>query len=75
MLALLWISVLLFATFPLLGFGRYELQYPKSWCFLKFHFARSGRYDYWEVDAAYSCLYAAVNLLVITITIGNSSLL
>ena len=32
----LWAFVLFFGLLPLLGFGEYVLQYPKTWCFLNF---------------------------------------
>ncbi|KAK3091877.1 hypothetical protein FSP39_023360 [Pinctada imbricata] len=53
-----WIFVFIFCTLPLMGFGSYELQFPKSWCFLNFHKES-------EVDVAYASTFAILNITVI----------
>ncbi|KAL4237160.1 Prostaglandin E receptor 3 (subtype EP3) [Mactra antiquata] len=58
---LLWLSVLLYGLFPLIGFGEFKLQHPGTWCFLDFH-----------TDSTSSKLYAyiyAVTILLLTLII------
>ena len=71
-LASCWVFAMGFAALPLVGFGTYEKQYPDTWCFLKFHFDRETVEEGWEADAVYSCLYAAINLLVIALSICSN---
>lgn len=33
----MWLGVVLYGLLPLLGFGRFEKQYPGTWCYLDFH--------------------------------------
>ncbi|XP_071144869.1 prostaglandin E2 receptor EP3 subtype-like [Mytilus edulis] len=56
----IWITVFVIGIFPLLGFGRYVIQYPCTWCFLDFH-------SYDPVSSAYGYFYSSVNLTVIIV--------
>ncbi|XP_069128172.1 prostaglandin E2 receptor EP2 subtype-like [Argopecten irradians] len=55
-----WIIVLFVCSWPLMGFGSYEKQYPGSWCFLNFHKES-------QTDVAFATTYSVINLLLIVI--------
>ncbi|OWF34923.1 prostaglandin E2 receptor EP4 subtype-like [Mizuhopecten yessoensis] len=55
-----WIIVLFVCSWPLMGFGSYEKQYPGSWCFLNFHKES-------KTDVAFATTYSVINLLLIVI--------
>ena len=57
-----WVFVFFFCTWPLMGFGSYELQFPKSWCFLNFHKESPS-------DVAYASIFASLNITVIIINL------
>lgn len=58
----LWLFVLFFCTFPLMGFGSYELQFPGSWCFLNFHKESAA-------DVGYASLFSVFNIVIILVII------
>ena len=61
-----WILVLFFCSFPFMGFGSYEHQFPGSWCFLNFHRESTS-------DIAYAYTYAFLNIsFIIIIIVCNS---
>ncbi|RUS89574.1 hypothetical protein EGW08_002692 [Elysia chlorotica] len=61
----LWGFALFFGLLPLMGFGHYVLQYPKTWCFLNFSTDEA-------IHAAYGYLYSSVILgLVLTMVACN----
>lgn len=62
-IVLLWGVVLMVSIMPLMGFGRYSLQYPGTWCFLDFHTTD-------PVLSSYGYLYAGLNLVIIVIMTG-----
>ena len=66
LLCFIWLTSILFAMLPLVGFGQYELQYPGTWCFLNFH-AEDHKGD--VADVTYSLLFSVITLLLIFITI------
>ncbi|XP_043940486.1 prostaglandin E2 receptor EP1 subtype [Protopterus annectens] len=35
--AAIWTSALLIALLPVLNFGKYDIQFPNTWCFIKVH--------------------------------------
>lgn len=55
-----WGIVLCIGVVPLLGFGRYVVQYPCTWCFLDFHSDD-------PVHSAYGYLYSSLNLSIIVV--------
>lgn len=60
-----WIFVLFFCTWPLMGLGSFELQFPGSWCYLNYH-KESVK------DVIYASIFASLNLIFIFINlIGN----
>lgn len=59
-LLVIWITVCMIGTLPLIGFGRYVIQYPCTWCFLDFHGNN-------PVHSAFGYFYSAVNLTVILV--------
>ena len=78
-----WVFAMSFAALPFLGFGQFELQFPCSWCFLKFHFQPWAMADEASLTtsppraidgnrwwAAYACLYALINLIIIAVTVA-----
>ena len=58
-----WACALLFCSLPLAGFGSYELQFPKSWCFLNFH--RES-----DLDVAYATTFSVLSLMFILTNIA-----
>lgn len=59
-LIIIWTAVFVIGTLPLIGFGRYVIQYPCTWCFLDFHGNN-------PVHSAFGYFYSAVNLMVIVV--------
>ncbi|KAK3756798.1 hypothetical protein RRG08_003916 [Elysia crispata] len=59
----LWGFTLFFGLLPLLGFGEYVLQYPKTWCFLNFSTAEA-------VHAVYGYLYSSVILILVLVMVA-----
>ncbi|GFR99186.1 prostaglandin E2 receptor EP4 subtype [Elysia marginata] len=59
----LWGFVLFFGLLPLLGFGEYVLQYPKTWCFLNFSTTEA-------VHAVYGYLYSCLILVLVIIMVA-----
>ncbi|CAG5119247.1 unnamed protein product [Candidula unifasciata] len=57
-----WCVTTLFSALPFLGFGSYELQFPRTWCFLNFH--RESK-----VDSIYAALFGSFNIIAIIIMI------
>ncbi|NWI97603.1 PE2R3 protein, partial [Pitta sordida] len=55
----IWAGGIAFALLPLLGLGRYELQWPGTWCFIS---ARGSR--------AFGAAFAALGLLSLAVTVG-----
>ncbi|GAB1601758.1 prostaglandin E2 receptor EP4 subtype-like [Argonauta hians] len=51
--------VLLFCCLPFIGFGDYSIQYPCTWCFLKFHRKRNSSLS------AYAIIFGFTNLFLI----------
>lgn len=63
LLCFAWLMAALFASLPIIGFGKIVLQYPYTWCFI----------DYYTdniVDIAFNCLFAALAIVIISITVG-----
>ena len=54
-----WMFTVFFCTWPLMGFGSFELQFPGSWCFLNFHRESTK-------DMIFAYLFAIINIAVIT---------
>ena len=59
---LLWFGTILYGLLPLFGFGRYEKQYPGTWCYLDFHSEEI-------VTKVYGYIYASTNLTLIMIIV------
>ncbi|XP_050402899.1 prostaglandin E2 receptor EP4 subtype isoform X3 [Patella vulgata] len=57
-----WIITMFICSFPLMGFGSYEHQFPGSWCFLNFHRESN-------LDTAYASIFAILNILFIVIMV------
>jgi prostaglandin E receptor 4 len=62
-IAVCWILVMFFCSWPFIGLGSYELQYPKSWCFLNFHKESVS-------DIIYASIFASTNILIILLNLG-----
>lgn len=62
-IACCWIIVMFFCSWPFMGLGSYELQYPKSWCFLNFHKESVS-------DVIYASIFASTNVLIILLNLG-----
>lgn len=74
-LAACWIFAIAFASLPFIGFGEFALQFPCSWCFLKFHMESDNPNDYETiVNSVYSSTYAVINLVVIAVTLVSNVL-
>ncbi|XP_076441181.1 uncharacterized protein LOC143280427 [Babylonia areolata] len=54
---------LFFCSWPLMGFGSYEHQFPGSWCFLNYH-RQSPK------DMAYALVFSIANLVIIGIIVA-----
>lgn len=54
----LWTFIAFLCTWPLMGFGSYELQFPGSWCFLNFHRETT-------LDMAFALVFSVMNISVI----------
>ncbi|XP_068095330.1 prostaglandin E2 receptor EP3 subtype [Hyperolius riggenbachi] len=54
----IWAAVLAFALLPLVGLGRYTLQWPGTWCFIS------------TDDVAFAATFATLGLLSLAITFG-----
>ncbi|KAK7488446.1 hypothetical protein BaRGS_00020231 [Batillaria attramentaria] len=62
-----WTATAFFCTWPLMGFGSYELQFPGSWCFLNFHRQTLS-------DMIYALVFSSLNIVIIAaIIICNAS--
>jgi prostaglandin E receptor 4 len=61
-LLLVWLGTILFGLLPLFGFGRFEKQYPGTWCYLDFHSDDI-------VSKVYNYIYASTTLTLIFIII------
>jgi prostaglandin E receptor 4 len=59
---LLWFGTILYGLLPLFGFGRYEKQYPGTWCYLDFHSEN-------VVSKVYGYIYACTNLILIMLIV------
>ncbi|KAH3696812.1 hypothetical protein DPMN_084290 [Dreissena polymorpha] len=57
-----WIFVFTYCILPFIGFGKFEKQYPGTWCFFDFH---SSKID----EKIYGYIYASINLLLILLMI------
>ncbi|KAH3696834.1 prostaglandin E2 receptor EP4 subtype-like isoform X1 [Dreissena polymorpha] len=57
-----WIFVFAYCILPFIGFGKFEKQYPGTWCFFDFH---SSKID----EKVYGYIYASINLLLILLMI------
>ena len=55
---LIWFGTLLYGLLPLFGFGRYEIQYPGTWCYVDFHSENI-------VSKVYNYIYACATLILI----------
>lgn len=64
LLIILWTFVVFFGLLPLIGFGDFALQYPGTWCFIRFHI----RLNLFHVSYGY--VYAGINLLLIMVMTG-----
>lgn len=62
LIVFLWMSVVMFGLLPFFGYGRYEVQYPCTWCFLDFH---SGV----PLIDSYALLYACLNLVIVVLMV------
>ncbi|XP_013382540.1 prostaglandin E2 receptor EP4 subtype-like [Lingula anatina] len=60
-----WGVGLFVASLPLMGFGKYELQYPHMWCFLNWHAET-------PLDTAYALTYASINVLTMLTLVVSS---
>ena len=58
-----WLSAAIFASLPIIGFGKIILQYPYTWCFIDYYTENS-------VDIAFNCLFASLAILIISVTVG-----
>lgn len=58
-----WLIVMIFCSFPFMGFGRYSLQFPCTWCFLKFHRKPNASIS------VYAVLFGFLNLILIAIMV------
>ncbi|KAK7100883.1 uncharacterized protein [Littorina saxatilis] len=52
-----------FCTWPFMGFGSYELQFPGSWCYLNYH--RESL-----TDMIYALVFSGLNIVFIAFIIG-----
>lgn len=57
---ILWFGVILYGLLPLFGFGKFEMQYPGTWCYLDFHSDSI-------VSKIYGYIYACTNLTLIMV--------
>ncbi|CAL1530459.1 unnamed protein product [Lymnaea stagnalis] len=55
-----WGVTCVFTALPFVGFGSYELQFPKSWCFLNFHKESL-------TDSIYAALFGIFNIVAICV--------
>lgn len=60
LIVLCWVVVLFISSWPLMGFGSYEKQFPGSWCFLNFHKEK-------QVDIVFATTYAVITLVLIVV--------
>lgn len=56
----MWLGVILYGLLPLLGFGKFQKQYPGTWCYLDFHSKDI-------VSKIYGYIYACTALTLIAI--------
>lgn len=63
-----WLVVMIFCSFPLMGFGRYSLQFPCTWCFLKFHRKPD------TSISVYTVVFGFINLILIAIMVVCNAL-
>ncbi|XP_078657940.1 prostaglandin E2 receptor EP4 subtype-like [Branchiostoma floridae x Branchiostoma belcheri] len=69
-IACVWVYTILFSLLPFVGVGRYEIQYPGTWCF----FSTAGNLTLTE--AVYPYAFAATGILIILgTTVLNVSLI
>ncbi|KAH3741918.1 hypothetical protein DPMN_048648 [Dreissena polymorpha] len=57
-----WTFAASVASLPLVGFGEIVLQYPYTWCFIDYYTDN-------KTDRGYNCLFAFLELLMITVTV------
>ncbi|XP_052238679.1 prostaglandin E2 receptor EP4 subtype-like [Dreissena polymorpha] len=57
-----WTFAASVASLPLIGFGEIVLQYPYTWCFIDYYTDN-------KTDRGYNCLFAFLELLMITVTV------
>ncbi|KAH3741921.1 hypothetical protein DPMN_048651 [Dreissena polymorpha] len=57
-----WTFAASVASLPLIGFGEIVLQYPYTWCFIDYYTDNN-------TDRGYNCLFAFLELLMITVTV------
>ncbi|XP_053393889.1 prostaglandin E2 receptor EP4 subtype-like [Mercenaria mercenaria] len=57
-LLIIWFGVISYGLLPLFGFGKYEKQYPGTWCYIDFHSENI-------LFKVYGYIYACTNLILI----------
>lgn len=62
-IALCWGIVMFFCSWPFVGLGSYEIQFPGSWCFLNFHKESVS-------DIIYASIFASTNIFIILLNLG-----
>ncbi|XP_062578895.1 prostaglandin E2 receptor EP4 subtype-like [Saccostrea cucullata] len=62
-IAACWIIVMFFCSWPFVGLGSYEIQFPGSWCFLNFHKESVS-------DIIYASIFASTNIVIILLNLG-----
>lgn len=62
-IAVCWGIVMFYCTWPFVGLGSYEIQFPGSWCFLNFHKESVS-------DIIYASIFAATNIFIILLNLG-----